>query len=158
MARKQRIDSSTAAVRVMSQSGEIDPPEHSPLPEAALPFWRAVTRGRTRDEWEATPALIVTASNLAWVQWQIVRLRQMIDADGDIPDAKATKRLDDLQRLEMAYLRTLQQHGRGAEGEARDVAKRRSQASGIIADSPLDDDLLARPAHFTSDGDTRRVN
>jgi hypothetical protein len=87
----------------------------------------------------------VTASNLAWVQWQIVRLRQLIDSDGDIPDAKATKRLDDLQRLEMAYLRTLQQHGRGAEGEARDVAARRSAASGIVKDSPMDDDLIARP-------------
>lgn len=146
MARKQRIDSATAAVRVMSQSGEIDPPEHSPLPDGALPFWRAVTRGRTRDEWEATPALIVTASNLAWVQWQIVRLRQFIDADGDIPDAKATKRLDDLQRLEMAYLRTLQQHGRGAEGEARDVGKRRAQTAGLDTRTLLDDDdLLARP-------------
>jgi len=155
MSRKQRIDSSTAAVRIMSQTGELEPPAHCPLPNEALPFWRAVTRGRTRDEWEATPALIVTASSLAWVQWQIVKLRQFIDGDivsaeeeatARIPDAKATKRLDDLQRLEMAYLRTLQQHGRGAEGEARDVGKRRAQASGIMADNPLDDDLLARPA------------
>lgn len=144
--RKQRIDSSTAAVRVMASAlAELEPPEHCPLPDAAMPFWRAVTRGRTRDEWEATPALLVTASNLAWVQWQIVKVRQMIDEDGDVPDAKATKRLDDLQRLEMAYLRTLQQHGRGAEGEARDVAKRRSMASGIVSDNPLDDELLARP-------------
>jgi hypothetical protein len=144
--RKQRIDSSTAAVRVMASAlTELEPPEHCPLPEAAMPFWRSITRGRTRDEWEATPALLVTASNLAWVQWQIVKIRQFIDADGDIPDAKATKRLDDLQRLEMAYLRTLQQHGRGAEGEARDVGKRRAQATGIVTDNPLDDDLLARP-------------
>jgi hypothetical protein len=146
-ARKQRIDSATAAVRVMASALDgLRPPEHCPLPEDAMPFWDAITRGRTRDEWEGTPALLVTASNLAWVQWQIVRLRQLIDAEGDIPDAKATKRLDDLQRLEMAYLRTLQQHGRGAEGEARDVGKRRAHASGIKADNPLDDDLLARPA------------
>jgi uncharacterized protein YqcC (DUF446 family) len=145
-ARKQRIDSATAAVRVMAGAlEELSPPEHCPLPDEALPFWKAITRGRTREEWESTPALLVTASNLAWVQWQIVRLRQLIDADGDIPDAKATKRLDDLQRLEMAYLRTLQQHGRGAEGEARDVTRRRSVAAGIVKDNPLDDDLLARP-------------
>lgn len=148
MSRKQRIDSSTAAVRVMASAlNELEPPEHCTLPEAAMPFWRSITRGRTRDEWEATPALLVTASNLAWVQWQIIRVRQVVDADADpVPDAKATKRLDDLQRLEMAYLRTLQQHGRGAEGEARDVGKRRSQSAGIMADNPLDDDLLARPA------------
>ena len=80
--RKQRIDSSAAAVRAMASALEdLTPPEHCPLPEAAMPFWRAITRGRTREEWEATPALLVTASNLAWVQWQIVRLRQLIDAE-----------------------------------------------------------------------------
>jgi len=152
---KQRIDSSTAAVKVMASAlTELEPPEHCPLPESAMPFWRAITRGRTREEWEATPALLVTASNLAWVQWQVVKIRQTIegelstdeneDASG-IPDAKAIKRLDDLQRLEMAYLRTLQQHGRGAEGEARDVGKRRAQTAGIVADNPMDNDLLARP-------------
>jgi hypothetical protein len=143
--RKQRIDSSTAAVAVMASAlTELQPPEHAPLPEAAMPFWRAIMRGRTRDEWESTPALLVTASSLAWTQWQSVKIRGEIEMAVEM-DAKSVKRLDDLNRLEMAYLRTLQQHGRGAEGEARDVGKRRAQASGIVADNPLDDDLLARP-------------
>ena len=146
MSRKQRIDSSTAAVRVMATAlTELEPPEHSPLPEGAMPFWRAIIRGRTREEWEATPALMVTASSLAWTQWQSVKLRVEIEGAVEM-DAKSVKRLDDLNRLEMAYLRTLQQHGRGAEGEARDVAKRRSQASGIVKDNPFEDDLLASPA------------
>jgi hypothetical protein len=144
--RKQRIDSSTAAVKVMASAlTELEPPEHCPLPEAAMPFWRAIMRGRTRDEWESTPALLVTASSLAWTQWQSVKIRGEIELAVEM-DAKSVKRLDDLNRLEMAYLRTLQQHGRGAEGEARDVGKRRAQASGIVADNPLDDDLLARPS------------
>jgi hypothetical protein len=143
--RKQRIDSSTAAVKVMASAlTELQPPDHAPLPEAAMPFWRAIMRGRTRDEWESTPALLVTASSLAWTQWQSVKIRGEIEMAVEM-DAKSVKRLDDLNRLEMAYLRTLQQHGRGAEGEARDVGKRRAQASGIVADNPLDDDLLARP-------------
>jgi hypothetical protein len=143
--RKQRIDSSTAAVKVMASAlTELQPPDHAPLPEAAMPFWRAIMRGRTRDEWESTPALLVTASSLAWTQWQSVKIRGEIELAVEM-DAKSVKRLDDLNRLEMAYLRTLQQHGRGAEGEARDVGKRRAQASGIVADNPLDDDLLARP-------------
>jgi hypothetical protein len=149
MSRKQRIDSATAAVAVMvdAAKGELQPPEHCPLPDAAMPFWRAITRGRARDEWEATPALLATASNLAWTQWQVVKIREAIQ-DNPLPDAKMVQRMSDLQRLEMAYLRTLQQHGRGAEGEARDVAKRRAASSGIAADSPLggDDDLLARPS------------
>lgn len=143
--RKQRIDSSTAAVRVMGSAlKELQPPEHCPLPDAAMPFWDAITRGRAREEWEATPSLLATASSLAWTQWQIVKLRETVE-DDPLPDAKTVSRMSDLQRLEMAYLRTLQQHGRGAEGEARDVGKRRAQASGIVADSPLGDDLLARP-------------
>lgn len=143
--RKQRIDSSTAAVRVMASAlTELTPPEHCPLPGGAMPFWGAIVQGRAREEWEATPALLATASNLAWTQWQIIKLRASIELD-PLPDAKMVSRMSDLQRLEMAYLRTLQQHGRGAEGEARDVGKRRSQAGGIVADNPLDDELLARP-------------
>jgi len=145
-AKKQRIDSAPAAVKVMASAfGELEPPEHAPLPEAAMPFWRSIIRGRTREEWEATPALMVTASSLAWTQWQSVKIRGEIELAAEV-DAKAVKRLDDLNRLEMAYLRTLQQHGRGAEGEARDVSKRRSIATAIVRDNPLADELLARPA------------
>lgn len=144
MARKQRIDSATAAVAVMQSTvkAELLPPEHCPLNDAAMPFWRAITRGRAREEWEATPSLLATASSLAWTQWQIVKLREAVETD-PVPDAKMVSRMSDLQRLEMAYLRTLQQHGRGAEGEARDVSKRRGEATGIA--TQLDDDLLARP-------------
>lgn len=143
--RKQRIDSATAAVNVMASAlVELEPPEHCPLPDGALPFWRAITRGRAREEWLATPALLATASNLAWTQFQVLQLRKQIDA-GEAIDAKTLSRMTEMQRLEMAYLRTLQQHGRGAEGEARDVGKRRSAATGITAENPLDDTLLARP-------------
>lgn len=110
-----------------------------------MPFWEAITRGRAREEWEATPALLATASSLAWTQWQIVKLRQEVELENAIPDAKSVARMSDLQRLEMAYLRTLQQHGRGAEGEARDVGKRRAQSAGITQGLP-EDDLLARPS------------
>lgn len=147
MNRKQRIDSTTAAVGVMidASRSELLPPDHSPLKEGAMPFWRAIVRGRAREEWEGTPALMTTASNLAWTQWQIVRIREIIEAD-PVPDAKAVQRMSDMQRLEMAYLRTLQQHGRGAEGEARDVSKRRAMSTGITQDNPMDDDLIARPS------------
>lgn len=146
MARKQRIDSATAAVKVMqgAVAGELLPPEHANLNEAAMPFWRAIIRGRAREEWEGTPALMATAASLAWTQWQVSQLRAMIESD-PLPEAKAVQRVSDLQRLEMGYLRVLQQHGRAAQGEARDVSKRREVASGVAADNPLASDLLARP-------------
>jgi hypothetical protein len=38
-------------------------------------------------------------------------------------------------------------HARAQGGDARDIAMRRTIAAGIEANNPLDDDLLARPAH-----------
>lgn len=147
MARKRRVDSATAAVAIMqgAVAGELLPPEHVGLNEAALPFWRLIIRGRARDEWDATPALMATAASLAWTQWQVSKLRAEIESD-PLPDAKAVQRVSDLQRLEMGYLRVLQQHGRAAQGEARTVKARRETAAGIVADNPLDDELLARPS------------
>lgn len=150
MARRQRIDSATAAVKVMAgATGELMPPAHNPLPKDAMPFWREIIRGRARAEWDETPALQSTAASLAWVQWQIRKWRSDLETL-TLPDgmnlAQALSRLSDLQRLEMAYLRTLQQHARGAQGEARDAVKRRDLAKAIEAASPFDDDdLLARP-------------
>lgn len=151
MARRTRVDTITAAKQIAATAGQIiDPPEHAHLPNAALPFWAAIVRGRAREEWEAAPALLVTAANLAWTQWQIVNLRHMID--GTVPPfegcstAVLVTRMNDLQRLEMAYLRTLQQHGRAVQGEARDTGKRRAvaqaAANGVMSGD--DDDLLAR--------------
>lgn len=146
MSRKQRIDSSTAAVAVMLDAvkGELMPPVHSKLHDDALPFWREIIRGRAREEWEAAPALLSTAASLAWTQWQVSKLRSLIENDAT-PDAKSVQRVSDLQRLEMGYLRVLQQHGRAVQGEARDVVKRREYSAGIAGDNPMDDDLIARP-------------
>lgn len=146
MARKQRIDSATAAVKVMqgAASDELLPPLHTKLNDDALPFWREIIRGRAREEWQRAPALMATAASLAWTQWQVSKLRADIEAK-DMPDAKMVQRVSDLQRLEMGYLRVLQQHGRAVQGEARDVAKRRDIANAIAQDNPLDDGLIARP-------------
>lgn len=146
MARRQRIDSAPAAVAVMQDvlKDELLPPVHSKLHKDALPFWRGIVSGRAREEWEATPALLVTAASLAWTQWQISRLRTAIEKK-TVPDAKEVQRVSDLQRLEMGYLRVLQQHGRAAQGEARDVSTRREHSSGAVKDNPLEDDLIARP-------------
>ena len=148
MSRRQRSDSATAAVeRFQAEHGvELQPPAHIHLPEPALPFWRAIIRARAREEWGASPSLLNAAANLAWTQYQIDQTRRQIDGEEDLPEglvvAQLAGHLLKMQRLEMAYLRTLQQHGRAVEGEARDVAKRRSAAK---ADALPDDDLLATP-------------
>lgn len=149
--RRQRIDSATAAVRVMAaEQLELQPPAHISVPAGARPFWNAVIRARTREEWLAAPSLMNAAANLAWTQWQIDRVRRQIDGDEAMDDGLTVAQLGSMllkmQRLEMGYLRVLQQHGRAVEGEARDVAKRRTMTKAIAADNPLEDELLARPS------------
>jgi hypothetical protein len=152
MTRRQRVDSSTAAVSIMlnAAKGELQPPKHVSVPEGARPFWHAIIRARPREDWEAAPALINAAANLAWTQWQIDQMRRQIDGELELPEGTAVLQLASgilkMQRLEMGYLRVLQQHGRAVEGEARDVAKRKAAARAVENNNPLDEELLARPA------------
>lgn len=89
------------------------------------------------------------AANLAWTQWQIDQARRMIDGDLAISEDSSVAQLASgllkMQRLEMGYLRVLQQSGRAVDGEASVVARRRAQAQAVTADTPFEDDLLARP-------------
>lgn len=151
MSRRQRIDSATAAVDVMKSAlqGELEPPAHISVPKGARPFWFGIIRARPRSEWEAAPALMNAAANLAWTQWQIDQMRRMIGGEIAPPEGTAILQVASgllkMQRLEMGYLRTLQQHGRAVGGEARDTAKRQTMAREIEAASPMGNDLLARP-------------
>ena len=149
MARRQRVDSISGAIAVAKASKDkslLLPPEHNPLPDGAMPFWNAIVCGRAREEWAAAPALLSSAASLAWVQWQIADLRCMIDGSrpvrAGLKVAGLGSQMNELQRLEMAYLRTLQQNGRAVAGEVRDVATRRAatrELEGALADG---DDLL----------------
>jgi uncharacterized protein YqcC (DUF446 family) len=150
MSRRQRVDSATAAVNIMAAAsqGELLPPAHISVPDGALPFWSAIIRARPRDDWEAAPALINAAANLAWTQWQIDQMRRMIDGEIALPEGTAALQVASgilkMQRLEMGYLRVLQQHGRAVDGEARDTAGRRAAAKEIEGNIPGDDDLIGR--------------
>jgi hypothetical protein len=89
------------------------------------------------------------AANLAWTQWQIDKVRRQIDGEVAIDEGSSAAQLGSMllkmQRLEMGYLRVLQQHGRGVGGEARAVERRTVGEQSIVDNSPLGDDLLARP-------------
>ncbi len=149
--RRKHVSSPEAAVAIMQAAlRPLDPPVHISVPAEARPFWDAIIRARPREDWDSAPSLINAAANLAWTQWQIDRMRRMIDGEIEPPEGTAILQVASgllkMQRLEMGYLRVLQQHGRAVEGEARDVAKRRATAKAVEAGSPLGDDLLARPS------------
>jgi hypothetical protein len=151
--RRQRSDSVAAAVGQFKAAAlpELLPPDHISVPDGAKPFWFAIIRARARGEWEAAPSLLNAAANLAWTQWQIDQARRQIDGsvamDEEMSAAQLGSLLLKMQRLEMGYLRTLQQHGRAVEGEARDIAKRRAANQTVAATvaEVADDELLAQP-------------
>lgn len=134
--------------------GVIEPPTHISVPLAARPFWDAIVRARSREDWLAAPALMNAAANLAWTQWQIDQMRRMIDGELPPPAGTATLQVASgllkMQRLEMGYLRVLQQSGRAVDGEANVVAKRRATQQDMERSGAYDDDgLLARPDALT---------
>src|SRR6185503_17633017 len=94
MTKRQRIDSATAAVKVMADAAStIDPPAHISVPVGARPFWDAIVRARPRDDWQAAPSLMNAAANLAWTQWQIDQARRMIDGNLSIPEESSVAQL-----------------------------------------------------------------
>ena len=134
MARKQRIDSATAAVDVMKAAArQIVPPASVKLKKEHLPFWDAVIAARPKSEWN--DADLITAATLAKVLCLIEKQ----------PDHELAA-IDKLGRLALAIRRSLGLDVRGKDGRASDVANRRKQAFGIERDSPMEDDLIARPS------------
>lgn len=150
--RKQRIDSATEAVRVMSRAAsEIVPPSNVPLSEADMPFFASVIAEFARSEWSAHQ--LELAAMLARKMRMLRDELDALDSEGTISaTANGTPcqnpRIGAVRMLDtsiMATRRSLSLHARAREGEGRDVAKRRGMAKAIEADNPLDDELIARP-------------
>lgn len=153
MAKRQRIDSSTAAVEVMRKAAsELFPPAHVPLKDADYPFWHSIIDEKAKSEW--------TAHDLEIAALLAGSLRRLRDEEAKLDDEDAVietvngnmaanprlRIVADLHARAIKYRQTLGIHSRGKGGEARDVAKRRDQAKEIEANNPMDDDLIARPS------------
>lgn len=121
MARKQRIDSATAAVEIMQAAmREIEVPECVPLVEREIPFWDAVIAARTKAEWN--DADLITAAHLARTMAKL----------GELTDVNEW---DKLSKLILSMRRSLGLDVRSAQRGA-DVAKRREQAFEIEQQAP----------------------
>jgi CelD/BcsL family acetyltransferase involved in cellulose biosynthesis len=126
MARKQRIDSATAAVEVMQAAlNEIEVPGCVPLSEAEMPFWDAVIAARSKSEWN--DADLITAAHLARTMAKLTIVSE-------------TNEWDKLSKLILSMRRSLGLDVRSAQRGA-DVAKRREQAFEIERQAPKRDYL-----------------
>jgi len=151
MSRRQRSDSSAAAVRIMQGAQrEVCPPAHVPLDDQDWPFWHSVVAEFARSEW--TEHQLELAAMLARVMADLNREQQELRREGFIsvrengttvenPRARVVKALTgDILSLR----RSLALHARARSGDSRNDGSRKE--AGRAAEQQLDDDLLARPS------------
>jgi hypothetical protein len=152
--RKSRIDSAPEAVRVMAAATkEITAPASVPLSARDLPFFRSVIAEFARSEWSAhqlelAAMLARTMADLEEEQRELRKEGSVMTTERGTPVVNPRKALIQMHASSiLSFRRSLALHARAQGGDARDIAKRRTIAAGIEANNPLDDDLLARPAH-----------
>lgn len=150
--KKQRIDSTSEQVRVMSKAaGQIHPPSTVPLDDADMPFFANVIEEFARSEWTAHQLELAAmlARTMADLNREQLALREegtVLRTDKGTPVVNPRKTVIQMHAgTILSYRRSLGLHARAQGGDARDIAKRRTMAKNIEADNPLDDDLLARP-------------
>ena len=152
MARRQRIDSATAAVDTMAAAiRDLSPPAHVKFRTGDWPFWDAVIAGRAKSEW--TEADLIVAANLARAMADAERIAEMTTGrNGAVKVNTLVASIaasDKLARRIVTLRRALGIDSRSKHGEQRDVNRRREHAMGIESGhNPLaedDDGLLARP-------------
>lgn len=152
MARKQRIDSNAAAVRIVQGAvRQIVPPSHVPLDDCDWPFWENVVAEFARSEWtehqlEIAAMLARTMANLEQEQ-RTLRLEGFIAVreNGTTVENPRGRVVKSLAGDILSLRRSLALHARAKSGDNRDAAKQRGMAKEIETD--LDDELLARPVY-----------
>lgn len=155
MAKRQRVDSVTAAARIVGAvTKEILPPAHVSLDAADMPFWSSVVAEFPKVEWTAHQ--LEVAAQLAKAMADLERERNAARLEGYVvqvgdkmvvnPRHGVTR---DLTNSVMSLRRNLSLHARAQGGEARDVGKRNAAALAIEGGvaAGLDDDLIARPIY-----------
>lgn len=152
MSRKQRIDSRSEAVRVMSRAAaDIVPPSNVPLDKGDMPFFASVIAEFARSEWTAHQ--LELAAMLARTMADLEREQRLLREEGatalserGTPVVNPRKTVVQMHASTiLSFRRSLALHARAQGGDARDIGKRRAIARSIEADNPLDDDLLAKP-------------
>ena len=151
-AKRDRIDSTSEQVKVMAASTKsIGPPSNVPLSKKDMPFFVNVLDQFARSDWTAhdleVAAMLARSMCDLNEEQQILRTEGYITArqNGTTVENPRLRVVKSLSGDLLSFRRSLSLHARAMEGDARDVAKRRSMSKDIESNNPLDDDLLARP-------------
>lgn len=92
MARKQRVDSAASAAKMLAAVAKGDPevPSYVELRACDMPFWRAIVKARTRDDWLDSDLVVV--AQLARAQADAEAEQKLLDSEGSV----VTNRFGDL--------------------------------------------------------------
>jgi hypothetical protein len=150
--RRQRIDSTSAAIEIMQKANkEILPPATVSLEGEDLIFFRNIIAECPKSEW--TGHKIEMAAILARTMADLYREQTLLREEGAVVTGSMgspvpNPRKSVVQMLASnitAYRRSLSLHARGQGGEAHRIGRRREIARSIEDDDLFDDDLIAKP-------------
>lgn len=128
---------------------EMAVPDHVTVPDAAMKFWRSITKARAADRWNDSD--LEVAAELARTKASIERLNGELEAEGDvIKNDRGTpivnpkhSLLETLTRRMVALSRMLQVHAEATQGKSRDqVPANKAQKEAQKAAEATDDDLI----------------
>lgn len=154
--RKNKTDTVNASIEIMQNAmGDILPPKHVHVPEAAMPFWLSITRARATDRW--TDSDLELAAELARSKLKVEQLNKEIEVEGDIvhndrgtqiPNPKHNLLNTVATRVKWLSVQ-LQVHAEATQGKSRDQVKanKAQQSARSTAKSISDDDLISKPVH-----------
>ena len=152
MAKRQPINSATAAVKVMQGAKrEIAPPVHVRMADLDWPFWHSVIGEFARSEW--TDHQLELAAMLARSMADLEREQFDLRAEGSVMvTEKGTPVVNPRKAVVhmlagtiLSMRRSLSLHARAQGGEAEKIGPRRAATKAIEANNPLDDPLLGMP-------------
>lgn len=152
MARRQPINTVTAAVQVMQKAAkELLPPKHIHMTKLDKPFWKSVIAEKARSEWSDHE--LELAALLAKTLRKLEQEDVLLDDEGSVVTTfgghlaqnPRVRIVADMHSRAMKYRQTLGINARAKGGETRDIERRREIAKGIEANNPLEDDMLAMP-------------
>lgn len=148
MAKKAPSNSAASAIKAMVAAATPLPavPDCVKLKPIDIPFWEAIMRARTRDEW--TDADLIAAAQLARCQREIERESEALEAEGSVIENQRGTQimnprhsvLEQLSRRQLALMRSLRISGASTGERKEDLIKARrvqqsaERALGEIAD------------------------
>lgn len=148
--KRLRADSITEAVKA-AQAAPVQPPSSVPLDKRDMGFFVNVIDEFARTEWtahqlELAAMLARTMADLEAEQRKMREEGSIMHSERGTPVVSPRKTVIQMHAQSiLSFRRSLSLHARAQKGEARDVAKRRSNLKAAEMDDDDSGDLLARP-------------